>query len=97
MHPKWLVAAIAFAFHQPGVRVLLGLRQQPGTRRLNAIVLAATVAATLATWLVASSEQRALLALAVFVAGHFLWSSVFAWLALFRFDAAFLPVHPAIR
>jgi hypothetical protein len=78
------------------VRVLLGLRQQPSTRRLNAILLAATLAATAATWLIAPSEQRAWLSFSVFVAGHFVWSSVFAWLALFRFDAAFIPVHPAV-
>lgn len=97
MHSKWLVAAIAFAFHQPGVRLLLGLRQQPATRRLNAIFLGATIVGTLAVWLSAASEDRAVMAVVAFTAGHFTWSSVFAWLVVHRLDAALLPADAAPR
>lgn len=82
-------ALVAFAFHHPGVRIALGLRQRARTRRLNALFLGATVVVTAVAWLASPDDIRSWLAATTFAAGHFTWSSVYAWLALRRFEATF--------
>ena len=72
------VALVAFAAHQPGLRLLYGMRQRPRTTRINLVVVAAAVVAAAFGYAVATP----IVALGCFVAGHFSWSFIYAGMIL---------------
>src|SRR5262245_17477807 len=74
------LAALAFAFHAPGLRVFAGYRLRPPILRLNIVAVVLTLVAMA---LAASLSERHLLAVFIaWVTCHFLWSICLAWLVL---------------
>lgn len=85
------VALVAFAAHQPGLRLLYGLRQRPRTTRINLVVV---VAALVAAWL-GYTLVTPLVGLACFVAGHFSWSVIYSGMILHDLDGTVQPRESA--
>lgn len=74
------LAAIAFAFHAPGLRFLAGYRLRAPIMRLNVVAVGLTLVAMA---IAASTFERRLLAVfTAWVTCHFLWSTCLAWLVL---------------
>ena len=74
------LAALAFAFHAPGLRIFAGHRLRPPIVRLNVVAIGLTLVAIA---MAASLHERRLLAgFIAWVICHFLWSICLAWLVL---------------
>ena len=74
------LAAIAFVFHAPGLRLLTGYRLRPPIVRLNFIAVGLTlVAMAIAGW---TCERRLWAVFTAWVVCHFLWSTCLAGMVL---------------
>ena len=73
------LAAIAFAFHAPGLRLLAGYRLHPPILRLNLAAIALTLAAMTAAGLL---ERRWPAVFWAWLVCHFLWSACLTSLVL---------------
>jgi hypothetical protein len=71
-----LTAAVAFAFHAPGLWLFFRGRLGSATRWRNAIALAVTLGAMAATFI---ATRSAIATTAAWLCGHFAWG---AWLAV---------------
>jgi hypothetical protein len=80
------IAFVAFWLHHPGTRLIYGLKQRRWLRRLNTAVLVASIAAAIAIWFF---TRETCFAVTAFVAGHLVWSFVYAGLILGRPEGLF--------
>ena len=78
----WL-AAVAFAGHIPGLKLVTRTRLTPSLVRVNIIAAAATLLAMGVAYAVAAPGHRGWTVLVTWLIAHFAWSIVFSsWILL---------------
>jgi len=73
-----MLAAIAFAGHTPGLKLLTRCRFTPRLVRVNVVAALATVLAMVLAGLLADPGRGAWAVLYAWLIGHFAWSIVFS-------------------
>ena len=73
-----MLAAIAFAGHTPGLKIMAGSRFTPLLVRVNVVAAVLTVAAMVAAGVLAAPGEGPWAVLVAWLIGHFAWSVVFS-------------------
>ncbi len=76
-----MLAAIAFAGHTPGLKIMARCRFTPWLVRINVVAALLTVGAMVAAGVLAAPGGGPMAVLVAWLIGHFAWSLVFsAWI-----------------